>query len=146
MHSKCRFPGNVMLRWMAAAVIALAVAAGPSPFQQSARAEDDQVDLLLVLAADVSRSVDEKKFKLQREGYAAAIIDPRVVRAMTAGPKGRIALCFIEWASNNEQVIVVDWTPVGSAAEAEGVARRVCRRRRGRSWAAPPSAPPSTMP
>jgi uncharacterized protein DUF1194 len=113
-----------MLRWMAAIVVGLAVMAGLGSFG-SARAEDDQVDLLLVLAADVSRSVDEKKFRLQREGYAAAIADPRVVRAMTGGPKGRIALCFIEWASNNEQVVVVDWVSVGGSAEAESVARRV---------------------
>ena len=57
----------------------------------SARADEGQVDLLLVLAADVSRSVDDVKFKLQRDGYAAAIVDPRVVRAMTGGPTGRIA-------------------------------------------------------
>jgi hypothetical protein len=57
-----------------------------------ARADDNQVDLLLVLAADVSRSVDAAKFKLQREGYAAAITDPRVIRAMTGGTHRRIAL------------------------------------------------------
>ena len=114
-----------MLNWMAAIVIAFAAAVGPGPFQQPVRAEDDQVDLLLVLAADVSRSVDEKKFRLQREGYATAIADPRVVRAMTGGPRGRIAICFVEWASNNEQIVVIDWTPVGSYAEAEGVAGRV---------------------
>jgi hypothetical protein len=114
-----------MLRWLAAIVIALAATAGLGPLAHPAHAEDDQVDLLLVLAADVSRSVDEKKFRLQREGYAAAIADPRVVRAMTGGPKGRIALCFIEWASNTEQAIVIEWTPVGSSAEAEDVAGRV---------------------
>ena len=114
-----------MLRWLAAIAIALAATAGLGPLEQPAYAEDDQVDLLLVLAADVSRSVDEKKFRLQREGYATAIVDPRVVRAMTGGPRGRIALCFVEWASNTEQAVVVDWTPVGSAAEAEGVAGRV---------------------
>ena len=78
-----------------------------------------------MLAADVSRSVDEKKFKLQRDGYAAAIADPRVVRAMTAGPAGRIALCFMEWASNGEQIVIVDWTPVGSASRgAQGLGAR----------------------
>jgi hypothetical protein len=110
---------------MAATAIALAMIAGLPRFVPPAHAEDDQVDLLLVLAADISRSVDEKKFKLQRDGYAAALADPRVVRAMMAGPRGRIALCFIEWASNTEQIIVVDWTLVGSAAEAEDVAGRV---------------------
>jgi len=112
-----------MLKWLTAVLFALAVAAGIA--LQPALAEDDEVDLLLVLAADVSRSVDEKKFKLQRDGYVAAIADPRVVRAMTAGPKGRIALCFVEWASNNEQIIVVDWTAVGGDVDAQGVAARV---------------------
>ena len=78
-----------MRMWMTAVVFALAAAAGIAA--RPALAEDAPVDLLLVLAADVSRSVDEKKFKLQRDGYAAAIADPRVVRAMTAGLAGRIA-------------------------------------------------------
>jgi hypothetical protein len=109
--------------WMTAIVFALAAAA--SIAARPALAEEGTVDLLLVLAADVSRSVDEKKFKLQRDGYAAAIADPRVVRAMTAGPSGRIALCFVEWASNNEQTIVVDWIAVAGAGDAEGVGARV---------------------
>jgi hypothetical protein len=112
-----------MLKLMTAVLIALAAVAGMAA--QPALAEDGEVDLLLVLAADVSRSVDEKKFKLQREGYAAAIADPRVVRAMMAGPRGRIALCFVEWASHSEQLVVIDWTPVGSDGQAQGVAGRV---------------------
>src|SRR5499427_9479242 len=51
----------------------------------------EQVDLLLVLASDVSRSVDHPKFLLQRQGYAAAISDPQVLAAMTSGPHQRIA-------------------------------------------------------
>ena len=91
----------------------------------SARADEGMVDLLLVLAADVSRSVDDAKFKLQREGYAAALVDPRVVRAMTGGPKGRIALVFVEWASEWEQKVVIDWTVVAGARDAEAVSSRV---------------------
>jgi hypothetical protein len=105
-----------------AAVLVLAVTVS---LGRPARAEDDYADLLLVLSADISRSVDERKFKLQREGYANALVDPRVVRAMTAGPKARIAVAFMEWASDGDQVVVVDWTAVGSREEAEGVARRV---------------------
>ena len=103
-----------MRMWMTAIVFALAAAAGLAA--RPALAEEGTVDLLLVLAADVSRSVDEKKFKLQRDGYAAAIADPRVVRAMTGGPTGRIALCFIEWASEREQTVVIDWTPSPATA------------------------------
>ncbi len=107
---------------LAAALALAAIVALGGP---AARAEDEHADLLLVLAADISRSVDERKFKLQRDGYANALTDPRVLRAMTAGPKARIALTFMEWASDGDQVVVVDWTPVGSREEAEAVARRV---------------------
>ena len=109
--------------WMTA--IAFALAAVASLAARPALAEEGTVDLLLVLAADVSRSVDEKKFKLQRDGYAAAIADPRVVRAMTAGPAGRIALCFIEWASNGEQTVVIDWIAVAGDGDAKGISARV---------------------
>jgi Protein of unknown function (DUF1194) len=114
-----------MLKRIAAVLLVLGAAAGLGASCRPALADDEQVDLVLVLAADVSRSIDDKKFKLQRDGYGAAIADPRVVRAMTAGPVGRIALCFLEWASEGEQVIVVDWTTVGGEAEAQAVSRRV---------------------
>ena len=114
-----------MAKWMTALCFALFVMVGVGPHPRNALADDEQVDLLLVLAADVSRSVDERKFRLQREGYAAAIVDPRVVRAMTAGVAGRIALCFLEWASDGEQIIIIDWMPVGSEAEAQAVSKRI---------------------
>ncbi len=88
-----------MRRWLKAVIVPLVVAVVAACASPIARADEGEVDVLLVLAADVSRSVDDKKFKLQREGYAAAIVDPRVVRAMTGGPKGRIAVFFVEWAS-----------------------------------------------
>jgi hypothetical protein len=88
-------------------------------------ADEGQVDLLLVLAADVSRSVDDKEFKLQREGFAAALVDPRVVRIMTAGPTRRIAVVFVEWASEFEQRVVVDWSLVASEQDAQQVSRRI---------------------
>src|SRR5262245_5174946 len=114
---------GVMARDMTAIVVALAVAIGVWSSQPAA-AEDGQVDLLLVLAVDISRSVDEKKFRLQREGYAAAIVDPRVVRAMQAGAFGRIAICYMEWASDQDQRVIVEWTRVGSEGEATEVAHR----------------------
>lgn len=100
--------------------VALALCGGTST-----SADVGPVDLLLVLAADVSRSVDDDKFKLQREGYAAAIVDPRVVRAMTGGPNGRIALVFVEWASEWEQRVVIDWTVIAGEADARAVSDRV---------------------
>lgn len=83
----------------------------------SARAAEP-VDLLLVLAADVSRSVTEPKFKLQREGAAAAITHPEVVRAIASGPNRRIAICFLEWATAGQQHVVIDWTVIADGESA----------------------------
>ena len=86
----------------------------------SARAEE-QVDLLLVLASDVSRSVDTRKFQLQREGYAAALSNPKVIDAIRSGPHGRIAICFVEWSGVTSQKLVIDWTIVSDAASARKI-------------------------
>jgi hypothetical protein len=85
----------------------------------------EPVDMLLVLAADVSRSVTEPKFKLQREGAAAAITHPDVVKAIISGPHRRIAVCFVEWATVGQQGIVVDWTIIDGAAAARGFGDRL---------------------
>ncbi len=111
--------------WLARIALAVALAVGPFLGHFSARADEGQVDLLLVLAADVSRSVDEKEFKLQREGFAAAMVDPRVLRAMTGGPTGRIAVIFVEWGSEFEQRVVVDWALISGERDAQDVAQRM---------------------
>jgi len=84
-----------------------------------ARAQD--VDLLLVLASDVSRSVDTRKFELQRQGYAAALSNRRVVEAIQSGPHGKIAICFVEWSGATSVKLVIDWTIVGDAASARKI-------------------------
>jgi hypothetical protein len=85
----------------------------------------EPVDMLLVLAADVSRSVTEPKFKLQREGAAAAITHPDVVRAMMSGQHRRIAVCFVEWATTGQQNVVIDWTVIDGPAAARGFGGRL---------------------
>jgi len=95
---------------LALAVLVLTPAAG-------ARAAE-QVDLLLVLSSDVSRSVDHPKFLLQREGYAAAISDPQVMDAIKSGPHQRIAVCFVEWSGFGAQKLVIDWTMIDGPAAA----------------------------
>ncbi len=93
---------------------ALATALGP----RRARAAEP-VDLQLVLAADVSRSINDERFHIQRQGYAGAIADPRVVRAMTSGALGRIALSFFEWSGGGAQRTIVDWTVIQDQETAE---------------------------
>src|SRR5258705_13111148 len=78
----------------------------------------EQVDLLLVLSSDVSRSVDHPKFLLQREGYAAAIPDPHVIDAIKSGPHQRIPLCFVEWSGFGAQKLVIDWSMIDGPAAA----------------------------
>ena len=114
-----------MANLLAGVVCAFLLTVGPLFAGSGARADEGQVDLLLVLAADVSRSVDEKEFKLQREGFAAAMVDPRVVRVMTSGPLGRIAVVFVEWASEFEQKVVVDWSLIAGEADARNVSQRI---------------------
>jgi hypothetical protein len=76
------------------------------------RAGAETVDLELVLLADVSRSVDDEEFKLQRQGYAAALTDPRVLRAIVSGTHRAVALTFIEFAGGDEQTVIADWTVI----------------------------------
>ena len=91
----------------------------------AAAAAAEQVDLLLVLAADVSRSVDNAKFQLQREGYAAAISDPRVLDAIRSGRNGRVGLTFVEWSGVGSQRVLIDWTTIGDAETARGFGDRL---------------------
>src|SRR5476649_2384090 len=79
----------------------------------------EPVDLLLVLPADVSRSVDEEKFKLQRDGYVAAIADRRVLDAIRAGRNHRIAVLYLEWSGIGNQKVVIDWTPIDGPKAAQ---------------------------
>ena len=102
-------------RVIAAALVCMAAFAG---IGGGARAET--VDLLLVLAADVSRSTDDDEFNLQRKGYANAITDPEVLSAIMGGKHHAIAVTFVEWSGADEQKVVVDWTVIhdGEAAAA----------------------------
>jgi hypothetical protein len=99
----------------------LLAAAGAAAFAhpiQVARAEE-AVDIALVLAVDVSRSVDEDEARLQREGYRAAVTDPRVVEAIRGGMVGGIAIAYIEWAGIEYQRLVLPWMRVASQQEAD---------------------------
>ena len=78
----------------------------------------EAVDLLLVLAADVSRSVDARKFQLQREGYAAALANPRVLDAIQSGRNKRIGVAFVEWSGATAQRVVIDWMIIKDAQSA----------------------------
>ena len=114
-----------MRRWLCRAVlIAAALFVADLALAPSIRAAE-KVDLLLVLASDVSRSVDAEKFKLQREGYASAISDKRVLDAIAAGRNKRIAVLFLEWSGVGNQKVVIDWTPIDGAKAAQEFADKL---------------------
>src|SRR5262245_45316012 len=100
----------------------------------SARAADLPVDLELVLAVDVSGSVDAEEAQQQREGYVRAIADPAVVQAIGSNFRRRIAVAYLEWAGNDYQQLILDWTLIEDAVGASAFATRLAAapRRRGR--------------
>lgn len=83
------------------------------------------VDAAIVLAADVSRSIDEDEFRLQRQGYAAAVMSPQFLQAIREGAHRAVALCFVEWAGSDQQTVVVKWAVIrehdGAVAFAEAL-------------------------
>ncbi|HMK67826.1 MAG TPA: DUF1194 domain-containing protein [Stellaceae bacterium] len=99
----------------------LIIAALAVTISSAARAEP--VDLQLILAADVSISVDDMEFRLQREGYAAAITDPKILAAIRNGARHAIALCVIEWSGASAQRVVVDWTVIRDETSALSAAQ-----------------------
>jgi hypothetical protein len=106
--------GDVMRRILQfGLVVALLTGAPVAPAHAGER-----VDLLLALTADVSSSMDDQEFQLQRTGYAEALTDPRVIEAIQSGANRRIAVAFIEWAGHVAQKVVIDWTIIKDEATA----------------------------
>ena len=81
----------------------------------AADAAETAVDLELVLAVDISRSMDQDEQALQRNGYVAAITNPDLIAAIQQGPNHRIALSYVEWAGPGQQATVVDWRVIDGA-------------------------------
>jgi hypothetical protein len=102
-----------------------------------ARAADVRVDLELILAVDVSRSMDTDEQQLQRDGYVAALTHPEVLDAIRQGRHGRIALSYVEWAGPEVQYKVVDWRVIdgldSARAFAGALAQAPIQRFRGTS-------------
>jgi len=76
------------------------------------------VDVELVLAADISFSVDEEEAKRQREGYVAALTSEEVIDAILSGPNSSIAIAYMEWADDNSQRLVANWTLIQNREDA----------------------------
>src|SRR5215470_8471573 len=84
------------------------------------------VDLQLVLAVDASGSVDQHRFDLQKQGYAAAFRDPRVLRAIrSAGAAGTIAVTMVQWTGPQLQIQVIPWMQISDEASINAIATAI---------------------
>ncbi|HVL70746.1 MAG TPA: DUF1194 domain-containing protein [Beijerinckiaceae bacterium] len=108
-----------MVRALGLLALVLALFAGP----REARA--GEVDLALVLAVDISYSMDLDELALQREGFAAAFRSREVKDAIGRGMLGRIAVAYLEWAGAGEQRVSVPWTVIDGPAAADAFADKV---------------------
>ena len=103
-------------RW---ALTALLMAASPVAMADTA------VDLQLVLAVDASGSVNQYRFDLQKQGYAAAFRNPRVVKAIRSGIAGAIAVTVVQWTGPDLQLQVIDWTVIHDEPSAQKFAAAI---------------------
>ncbi|MDF1776315.1 MAG: DUF1194 domain-containing protein [Rhizobiaceae bacterium] len=90
-----------------------------------AQASEVEVDVELVLAVDVSRSMTPNELEIQRRGYAEAIVSDPVINAIRQGLLGQIAITYVEWAGTVSQNIIIDWTLISNRSEAEAFAARL---------------------
>jgi hypothetical protein len=105
------------------AAIASALAAAP-PSGQAA----EYVDLQLVLAVDVSGSMDLNEQRVQRDGYVQAFRNSDLIKAITSGAYGRIAVTYVEWSSAYFQQVVVPWRVIGDAEDSLAFAAELDKR------------------
>nr|WP_187437281.1 DUF1194 domain-containing protein [Bradyrhizobium rifense] len=101
----------------------------PASQPQTAIQDDSRaaVDVELVIAVDISYSVDPDDLAAQREGFAKAIVSEEFLRALRAGPVGKIALTYFEWSSTKDQKIIVPWRQIDGPEAAEAVAAEIMK-------------------
>jgi hypothetical protein len=117
---------------VAAAMIGGDVAGNAAPNASMQRADTTAdpakvVDVELVLAVDISYSMDLDELALQREGYAQAIVSKEFLQALKSGPTGRIAVTMFEWAASTDQKIVLPWQVIDGPESADAVAAEILK-------------------
>src|SRR5215510_13849951 len=113
---------------VAAAGVALAALAAPTPPKLAdTRASAIPVDIELVIAVDVSYSMDPDEQALQREGYVLALTSKEFLQALRQGAHGRIAITYFEWAGQFDQKVVMPWRLIDGPEAADAVAAEISR-------------------
>jgi len=120
---------TVVLGTLVAAGLAAAAFAAPGPLRFFAdnRANAVPVDVELVLAVDVSYSMDPEEQKLQREGYVLALTSREFLQALREGANGKIAITYVEWAGAYDQKIIMPWRLIEGPESADAVAGEISR-------------------
>jgi hypothetical protein len=85
------------------------------------------VDVELVLAVDVSYSMDMDELAIQREGYAQAIVSKEFLQALKSGPHGKISVTYFEWAASTDQKIIIPWRVIEGPESADAVANEIMK-------------------
>ena len=97
------------------------------PQRLAADKDAQTVDVELILAVDVSYSMDMDELAIQREGYAQAIQSKEFLQALKLGPNGRIAVTYFEWAASTDQKIIIPWRLVDGPETADAVAAEILK-------------------
>jgi len=101
---------------------------GGLPGRQLADKESTpSVDVELVLAVDVSYSMDMDELAIQREGYAQAIVSKEFLQALKSGPHGKISVTYFEWAASSDQKIIIPWRVIEGPESADAVANEIMK-------------------
>src|SRR5258705_4877277 len=111
---------RALLRSLAFGAPVLALLAWSSPTLAA-----EQVDLKLVIATDVSGSINDEEARLQREGTAEAFLDPDVIKAISGGSLGRIAVAMLDFSSPDYDKVIIDWHIIRDNASATAFAELV---------------------
>ena len=102
-------------------------APAPTAQQWSDKEATASVDVELVLAVDVSYSMDLDELAIQREGYAQAISSKEFLQALKNGPLGRISVTYFEWAASRDQKIIIPWRLIDGPESADAVAAEIMK-------------------
>src|SRR6266513_2890486 len=103
--------------------------AAPSPKSRFADAKHNvpAVNVELVIAVDVSYSMDMDELAIQREGYAQAIISKEFLQALKTGPTGKISVTYFEWAASSDQKVIIPWRVIDGPETADAVANEIMK-------------------
>ncbi len=112
------------------AAVPAGAAAARTAFAQRSSSEPTEVDVCILFALDVSRSIDEEDELLQRLGYVQAFRSPEVIKAITGGTLGRIACAVVQWSGVHRQRVTVPWTVISHEADALAFADAIWRQER----------------